>query len=244
MTLSRVVYGILGKRGECAVENRDSGTEVRICNAPESAQLIAVLEGIAGELAWQPGQQLRSYAASAVHFAAYIDGDLAGGLQLVPSALCQTLPCELVWPHVRLPNRAETAHISIMAVQQQYRGSAGLLWPLCVAMWRYCAAHRITDITLEVTPKTYLLYKRLGWPLEVVGELRPHWGDDLCYLCRMESGEVAGAMLLKAPRSAAYRDIVGLMSRPWDEPAPLPLQPAAASGIVVAEGAAAAAPSE
>ena len=215
--------------------------EIRICNGLESAQLVAVLEGIADELAWQSGNQLRSYESTSIHFAAYVDGVLAGGLQLVPSALNQTLPCELVWPEVRLPSRDGTAHISIMAVRREYRGSVGLMWPLCVAMWRYCAAHRITDITLEVTPKTYLLYKRLGWPLEIVGELRPHWGDDLCYLCRMEAVEVAGAMLLKAPRSATYRDIVGLMSRPWDAPvpAPLPLQPAAASEILVTEAIAA-----
>lgn len=219
---------------------------VQICGDEEAGQLVGQLETVAAELSWQPGSQLRSYAASAIHFAAYVDGVLAGGLQLVPSALSETLPCELVWPEVRLPNRAETAHISIMAVRREYRGSAGLMWPLCVAMWRYCVAQRITDITLEVTPKTYLLYKRLGWPLEIVGELRPHWGDDLCYLCRMEAAQVAGAMLLKAPRSAAYRDIVSLMSRPWDAPVParLPLQPAAASGIVVTEVAAAAAQPE
>jgi hypothetical protein len=208
---------------------------VRICDTADSAQLLDVLESIAGELSWQPGQQLRSYASTAIHFAAYVNGVLAGGLQLVPATLCKTLPCELVWPEVSLPSRAETAHISIMAVHREYRGSAGLMWPLCVAMWRYCVAHCITDITLEVTPKTYHLYRRLGWPLEIVGELRPHWGDDLCYLCRMGAIEVAGAMLLKAPRSAAYRDIVGQMSRPWEAPVPFPLQPAAVSGIVVTE---------
>ena len=217
------------------MEDKHRDACVQVCDTTESAQLLDVLEGIAAELSWQPGQQLRAYASMAIHFAAYVNGVLAGGLQLVPSALCETLPCELVWPEVSLPSRARTAHISIMAVRREYRGAAGLMWPLCVAMWRYCVAQRITDITLEVTPKTYLLYKRLGWPLEIIGDLRPHWGDDLCYLCRMEAAQVAGAMLLKAPRSAAYRDIVGLMSQPWDAPVParLPLQPSAASGILV-----------
>ena len=216
---------------------RHEQASVRQCTAKEAGQLIGLLEEIAAELTWQPGEQLRSCASAAVHFAAYVDGTLAGGLQLVPATRCQTLPCELVWPEVRLPNRADTAHISVMAVRREYRGSAGLMWPLCVAMWRYCVAQRITDITLEVTPKTYHLYKRLGWPLEIVGDLRPHWGDDLCYLCRMEAARVAGAMLLKAPRSAVYRDIVGLMSLPWEPPVPSVsvLQPAAVSGIVVTE---------
>ena len=193
------------------------GSAIRLGDAEEIACLIAVLEGVAAELSWQPGEQLRSYEAQAVHFAAYVDGALAGGLQLVPAALCGTLPCELVWPDVRLPRRADTAHISVLAVKREYRGGAGLLWPLCVAMWRYCAARGIADISLEVTPNTYRLYKRLGWPLEIVGDLRAHWGEDLCYLCRMGTADVAGAMLMKAPRSALYRHIVGMMGRPYHD---------------------------
>ncbi len=225
------------------MQQRQEISVVQLCGADETARLINVLEGIAAELSWQPGEQLRSYQAQAVHFAAYVDGSLAGGMQLVPAPLCQTLPCELVWPEVRLPRRAQTAHISVLAVRREYRGTAELLWPLCVAMWRYCAAHRIADISLEVTPKTLRLYRRLGWPLEVVGDLRPHWGEECCYLCRMGTADVAGAMLLRTLRSAAYRDIVGMMSQPDEvscpcepvgaRPAASPLQPAARSGIVV-----------
>lgn len=219
-------------------------SSVRQCAADEAEQLVELLERIAVELSWQPGEQLRNYETQAVHFAAYIDGGLAGGMQLVPAALCHTLPCELVWPEVRLPRRAETAHISVLAVKREHRGTAELLWPLCVAMWRYCAAHRITDISLEVTPDLYRLYLRLGWPLEIVGDLRPHWGEDCCYLCRMGTADVAGAMLLRTLRSAEYRNIVGMMSRPWEVAAPAPsspppssppLQPAAGSGIVISE---------
>jgi len=218
---------------------------VRLCDTDEIIKLIGVLEDIAAELDWQPGRQLHNYRTQAVHFAAYVDGALVGGMQLVPAPLCQTLPCELVWPDVRLPRRAETAHISVLAVRREYRGTAELLWPLCVAMWRYCAAHRIADISLEVTPKTFRLYRRLGWPLEIVGDLRPHWGEECCYLCRMGTADVAGAMLLRTLRSAAYRDIVSMMSRPSEmsrpgepgaaQPSPCPLQPAILSGIVVAE---------
>ena len=38
-----------------------------------------------------------------------------------------------------------------------------------------------------------------------------------CYLCRMGTAEVAGAMLMKAPRSDLYREIVGLMSKAWEK---------------------------
>lgn len=199
------------------MKQRHQSTAVQVCDPVESGRLISVLEGIAAELNWQPGQQLRSYASAAVHFAAYADGVLAGGMQLVPAPFCETLPCELVWPEVRLPRRAETAHISIMAVHREYRGTAALLWPLCIAMWRYCAAHRIADISLEVTPDLYRLYRRLGWPLEIVGGLRPHWGED-CFLCRMGATEVAGAMVVKALRSRSYQGIVGMMSQAYEEP--------------------------
>ena len=192
---------------------RDQCGAVRQCTPGEASQLVDLLERIAAELSWQPGEQLRDFEAHAVHFAAYVDGALAGGLQLVPASLCGTLPCEQVWPDVRLPRRSETAHVSILAVRREYRGNAGLLWPLCVAMWRYCLAHGVADVSLEVTPKTYRLYRRLGWPLEIVGELRAHWGEG-CYLCRMGAAEVAGAMLMKAPLSNAYRDVVGMMLRP------------------------------
>ncbi len=200
---------------------RPGAGAVRQCGADEAGRLVELLERIAAELAWQPGEQLRDYQAQAVHFAAYVGGALAGGMQLVPATLCQTLPCdklpcELVWPDVRLPRRAETAHISVLALKREYRGTAELLWPLCVAMWRYCAAQGIADISLEVTPDLYRLYLRLGWPLEIVGELRPHWGEDRCYLCRMGTADVAGAMLLRAPRSAEYRHIVAMMSKPWE----------------------------
>lgn len=206
------------------MKRRHGESDVRLCDTAESGRLIAVLEGIAAELGWQPGRQLRDYQAQAVHFAAYVDGVLAGGMQLVPAALCRTLPsdklpCELVWPEVRLPRRAETAHISILALKREHRGTAELLWPLCVAMWRYCAAQGIADISLEVTPDLHRLYLRLGWPLEIVGELRPHWGEDRCYLCRMGTADVAGAMVIKAMRSRSYQGIVGMMSELYEKTA-------------------------
>lgn len=209
-----------GDEGAGNAQNTGNASpRIRLCadlwGRPEEASLlVAMLEQIAAELSWQPGEQLRNYVAEAVHFAAYIDGALAGGLQLVPAAGCITLPWERVWPDVRLPRRNETAHISILAVKREYRGTGGLLWPLCAAMWRYCVARRIADISLEVTPDTYRLYRRLGWPLEIVGDLRTHWGED-CYLCRMGVAEVAGAMLMKAPRSTVYRDVVAMMSLPY-----------------------------
>ena len=195
---------------------------VRLTRPSEVESLLALLEEIAAELSWQPDDQLRDHAGRSIHFAAYVDDALAGGLQLVPAS-AGLLPCERVWPDVRLPRRAETAHISILAVRREYRGAAGLLWPLGVALWRHCAAAGVLSVTLEATPKVYHLYRRLGWPLEVVGDLRPHWGED-CLLCRMGVAEVAGSLLLRATRSGTYRQIVGMMSRPLDGRAEAPEQ--------------------
>ncbi len=191
---------------------------VKLCGADEENLLIMVLEQIAADLTWQPGQQLRDYQAQAVHFAAYADGELAGGMQLVPATLSKTLPCEAIWPEVTLPRRDRTAHIAILALRPEHRGTAGLLWPLCIAMWRYCASSGLTDISLEVTPDLYRLYRRLGWPLEIVGSLRPHWGEDTCYLCRMGVAEVAGEMMIRATQASSYRGIVSQMSLPCEKP--------------------------
>ncbi len=204
------------------MENQQQGAVVQTCGMDEAVQLIELLEQIAADLSWQPGQQLREYQAQAVHFAAYADGVLAGGMQLVPATLSQTLPCELVWPEVTLPRRDLTAHIAIMALRPEHRGTAGLLWPLCIAMWRYCASHGLTDISLEVTPDLYRLYRRLGWPLEIVGSLRPHWGEDTCYLCRMGVAEVAGEMMIRATHAPSYRGIVSLMSLPYEKSVSVP----------------------
>ena len=51
------------------------------------------------------------------------------------------------------------------------------------------------------------LYRRLGWPLTIIGELRLHWGEK-CYLCSMGVREVADALASKAERASSYRLLV------------------------------------
>ena len=66
---------------------------------------------------------------------------------------------------------------------------------------------------MEATPATLKLYQRLGWPLEIIGDLRPHWGEG-CYLCRMDVQDVAAALALKAQKSQTYRLLVEQAYRP------------------------------
>jgi hypothetical protein len=80
-------------------------------------------------------------------------------------------------------------------------------------MWRYCRSHDIATLWIEVTPANLHLYRRLGWPLQIAGPLRPHWGE-LCYPCWMTIEQIDEEMARKAVRSERYRRIHFLMHRP------------------------------
>ncbi len=62
-------------------------------------------------------------------------------------------------------------------------------------------------VLLECTPPMLKLYRRIGWPLKVIGELRMHWGEE-CNLCQMQVLEFAGSILARAIRSSVYRELV------------------------------------
>ena len=181
----------------------------------EIACLLEQLERIAVELLWQPADQIRAYADRAIHIVA-VEGDkTAGGLQVIvnrqssentPSLVnseASSLPCLNVWPEVIIGEQP-AAHITILALEREYRGHPGLFWPLCVELWRWCHAGGICTLFLEATPATMRVYQRMGWPLEIVGELRPHWGED-CYLCRTDIRQMEEEISRRASRSARYR---------------------------------------
>ena len=174
---------------------------------PESQLLIEVLEDIARQLGWQPGQQLHTCPPNAQHLAVLVGEEIVGGLQFMAASPAGLFAFRQVWPEAEIGDPAATIHITIMALREEYRGRFGLFWPLCVELWRHCGSHGIRSIVLEATPSTLRLYRRLGWPLEVVGELRMHWGEE-CYLCRMDVQEVAAALAAKAKKSDTYRVLV------------------------------------
>ena len=201
--------------------------EARVCrlvSPHEVAALVACFEGIAREQGWRPGEALERHRARSVYWGAWVGERLAGGLHLVPLRGLASPPHRAVWPEVDVSGGGDVAHVLILALRPEYRGRAGLLWPLCVALWRFCAAEGIQTLLLEATPPTLSVYRRLGFPLEVVGELREHWGEDCC-LCRMGVAEVADALAHKAQRSPAYRRIVEEAHRgcaPERRPTPAP----------------------
>ncbi len=198
-----------------------SNTQIMLLTAPaEIACLLEQLERIAGELSWQPRNQIRTSANQAIHIAAVVGDQVAGGLQVVVNkqavgnkqALVHSevtkgdgsncLPCLSVWPEVDIGEQL-AAHVTILALERKYRGHPGLFWPLCVELWRWCHASGIRTLFLEATPTTMRVYQRMGWPLEIVGELRPHWGED-CYLCLTDIQQMEQEISCRASRSARY----------------------------------------
>jgi GNAT superfamily N-acetyltransferase len=181
---------------------------VRLTEAKEISALVHLFEGIAAAEGWQPADALHRWRGRSIYFGLQVSGRLIGGLQLVLPDSAGTLPCRSVWPDVPLIGPARrNAHIAILAIEEASRGQGILFWRLVVEMWRYCIAEGITTLFIEVTPRVLPLYRRLGWPLVIQGELRRHWGED-CRLCTLGIPEVAAALLRRAERSTLYREII------------------------------------
>jgi len=178
---------------------------VRLDTEEEAAALLRVFRDVAMHMGWQPGHALSSVPHDAVFLAAVDRGRIIGGLQISISDEQGRLPCNDVWPEIAA-NPIAAVHTGILALLPKYRG-AGIFWPLCVESWRYCIAHDISDVYMEATPAMVKFYRRIGWPLEIAGELRLHWGEP-CHLCRLTVKEVAGTLLIRAVRSETYRALI------------------------------------
>ena len=186
----------------------DKAAGVRRLKEPSDIEmLIKLFEALAGAEGWLPGDNLRVDRHRSVYFAGLSGNELAGGLQIIVGNDSDGLPTQRVWPEIDLSGRSDVAHVVILALLPEYRARQGLFWSICVEMWKYCVASRVSEIWIETTPSILRLYRRIGWPLEIAGQLRIHWGEP-CYLCRMGTDEVAAVLMLKAKRSATYKAIV------------------------------------
>ena len=119
----------------------------------------------------------------------------------------QPFAFQSVWPEVRLDVAGQTAHVAVLAIHPDFRGYRRLFWPLCVQLWRCCVLHGVTRIVIEATPSMLARYRRIGFDLDIVGDLRLHWGEE-CYLCQANVQAVAGTMLMRSLRSPMYRALV------------------------------------
>lgn len=175
----------------------------------EAEPLLSFFENIAQEQDWKPSDQLRAYPLTSVSFGLEVDGKLAGGLQLIHGNEIESLPCLTVWPELELQGRTDVADIALLAIDPAQRGKQDLFWLLCVEMWRYCRDNQIDYLWAEVTPANLRLYRRLGWPLQIAGPLREHWGEE-CYPCCMTLDAAKHEVEIKASKSDFYRRILEL----------------------------------
>lgn len=176
---------------------------------PEAEAIIRLFEGIANSEGWQPGDQLGAHSGRSIYFGAFHANRLVGGLQLVASDQEGRFPSHMVWPEIPLAdNGTPTLYAAVLAVLPEFRGrnGAAAFWSLGIALWRHCVENGVKAVYLEATPKMLRCYRLLGWPLEVIGELREHWGEP-CYPCRLSVRDVAGSLAERSLRSTTYRGI-------------------------------------
>lgn len=178
----------------------------------ETETLLLFFESIAQEQDWKPSNQLRAYPLSSVSFGLEVNDLLVGGLQLIRGNETEGLPCLTIWPELALQNRMDVADIALLAIDPVQRGKQDLFWLLCVEMWRYCRDNHINRLWVEVTPAKLRLYRRLGWPLQIAGPLRKHWGEE-CYPCYMTLDAAKQEVATKASKSGYYRHILELSCR-------------------------------
>ena len=189
---------------------RDTGRSVRVVRLTgkqEIEALVELFEEIAAAEGWQPDGALRLWQGRSVYFALEVEGRLVGGVQVVRPDADGTLPYQEIWPEVPIGRPDRRTHVAVLALDEAVRGQSLLFWRLVVEMWRHAVGEGIATLSLEVTPRVLPIYRRLGWPLEICGELRRHWGED-CYLCTLGVPEVAEALLRRAEHSRYYREII------------------------------------
>lgn len=189
---------------------KDAQSGVRVTRLTEAVEIEAVVrlfEEVAAAEGWQPEGALRQWLDRSVYFALERQGQGIGGLQLVLPDGVGKLPCQVLWPELPAGPASGRAHVAILALSEPFRGQGSLFWTLGVELWRYCVGEGIATLFIEVTPRVLPLYRRLGWPLQIEGELRRHWGEE-CYLCTLGIPEVAAALLRRAEQSPFYRQIV------------------------------------
>ena len=189
---------------------KDAHSGIRVVKLTELGEveaLVQLFEEVAAEEKWEPNGALRLWLQRSAYFALEVQGKFVGGLQLVQPDVSGALPCQAVWPEVSVASPRLSSHVAVLALNKTVRGQGLLFWRLVVEMWRHCVGEGITTLYIEVTPRVLPIYRRIGWPLQVQGELRQHWGEG-CYLCTLGIPEVAESMLRRAEQSSYCQEIV------------------------------------
>ena len=84
---------------------RDAGVGVEVVRLNETEEIsgvVALFEDVAQAEGWQPEGALSRWTQRSAYFGVQVEGNLAGGLQLVLPDARGTLPCQELWPEVLL----------------------------------------------------------------------------------------------------------------------------------------------
>lgn len=184
-------------------QNLPAGSEIIQQTTAEAGETIEFLARVSHEKGWQPPPgALEAYPDRSVFLVHRDDEGILGALKLVRSGVENELPVMQVWPEFSLKGRASAAELSVLALNPTARGRLAFL-PLTAAVWRYCMSRGINELWAELEPRMLAIYRRFGWPFEVMGKLREYWGDPL-YPCRLFGEDWLEEHLTRARSSPRY----------------------------------------
>lgn len=173
------------------------GFEIHLLDgACERAVLMDQFRVIACEQGWHVLDDLRADVPNAMAIAAVREGKVIGGIELQRADESGFLPICSVWPELRFSITPRTAELVLLAIERPRRGRIDLLWMLTTEMWRQCLRLSIRELLIEVPTQNLRVYRRIGWPLTVIGGVREHWGEE-CYACSLDLCAVRDVALEK-----------------------------------------------
>ncbi len=180
-----------------------AGSEIVEQTTADAEETIDFLWRVSREKGWQPPDgALEAYPDRSVFLVHRDRQGILGALKLVRGGSPDPLPVMQVWPEFELCGRDNVAELSVLALNPSARGRHAFL-PLTAEVWRYCMSRGINELWAELEPRMLSVYRRFGWPFEVMGELREYWGDPL-YPCRLFGEDWLEEHLLRARKSDRY----------------------------------------
>jgi hypothetical protein len=182
----------------------------------EATALRALFRGIADEQGWQSGDDLSfpsRYDPFTVYFGLYVGDSLVGGLHVVRGNSSDLLPTRSVWPEIGFAGRTGVADVFLLALTPAVRArqpaaNYPLFWSLGIALWQWCQREGIHELCGIATPRSAALYRRLGWPLSIIGPERNHWGEPCVPFLLSVSAVHAEIARRQAQGSQRYHDIL------------------------------------
>lgn len=194
---------VLKPQREPSFDDLPAGSVILEQTTEEAGEAIEFLAQVSAEKGWQPPPgALEAYPDRSVFLVHRDESGILGALKLVRGGKNRRLPVMQVWPEFLLDTRNNIAELSVLALTACSRGRQAFL-PLTAAVWRYCMSRGINELWAELEPRMVAVYRRFGWPFEVMGELREYWGDPL-YPCRLFGEDWLDEHVTRADKSPRY----------------------------------------